>query len=50
MLLQLHDENNRAQLIQAESELLIEQKGVARDKEQLHFVRANLELQLYGYG
>ena len=45
VLLQLHDEDYRDQLIQAESELLIEQKGVTRDKDLLHFARTNLELQ-----
>lgn len=45
VLLKLHDEDYRDQLIQAESELLIEQKGVVRDKDLLQFARTNLELQ-----
>ena len=45
VLLQLQDEDYRDQLIQAESELQIERKGVARDKDLLRFARTNLELQ-----
>lgn len=45
LLLQLQDEDYRDQLLQAEAELLIEQKGAARDKDLLDYARTNLQLQ-----
>lgn len=45
LLLQLQDEDYRDQLLQAEAELLIEQKGAARDKDLLYYARTNLQLQ-----
>ena len=45
VLLKLQDEDYRDQLLQAEAELLIEQKGVKRDKDLLMYAQTNLELQ-----
>lgn len=45
VLLKLQDEDYRDQLLQADAELLIEQKGASRDKSLLDYARTNLELQ-----
>ena len=45
VLLRLQDEDYGDQLLQAEAELLIEQKGATRDKNLLDYARTNLELQ-----
>ena len=45
VLLTLRDQDYRDQLLQAEDELLIEQKGATRDKNLLDYARTNLELQ-----
>ena len=45
VLLKLQDEDYRDQLLQADAELLIEQKGATRDKNLLAYARTNLDLQ-----
>ncbi len=45
VLLKLQEEDYRDQLLQADADLLIEQKGATRDKDLLAYARTNLELQ-----
>lgn len=45
VMLELLDEDYEDQLLQAESELVIEQKGATRDRNLLDYARTNLRLQ-----